>query len=151
MPGVSGTLTIDGFLLNTAAYDLCDLTELWLGPEQRGTDVLLPGAAGVVPLVRRATVSTYELPMVIDGSVNADGTDYPGDPLAGLEAHLDALRANVTDPTGTGDGTRTAVLTTPSGDTRTAEVHVGRIQLGVQVDGRALATLPISVPAGVFT
>lgn len=149
-PDVSGTLTIDGFLLNTPAYACVNLLPLLEGPEQRGEDVLVPGVAGVVPIIRRATVTEYELELVIDGSVQANGTDYPGTALAGWEAHLAAIRAAVSDPTGVGDGTRTAVYVTPSGDTLTGEVHVGKLRTGAQVDGRGVAVLPISIPAGAL-
>jgi len=125
----------------------------------RGEDRLLPLAAGVIPYLRRRTVTRHSLPMVIQGEVDENGVPYP-DVWAGLEANIAQLRASVVDPTGVGDGTRPASLVMPSGATRTADVHVlglvlGRTQAGTNTltgnEGVGmLATLELSIPTGVF-
>lgn len=152
--GCTGTLTIDGVLLNTPAWDLTDLTPLWVEATVRGGDRLLPGVAGVIPYRRRLDVTEHALPMLISGDVDEAGADQ-ANAWIGLEANIETLRSTVIEPTNVGDGTRPATLTLPSGLTRTADVHV----LGLRVSGavgagssHALvrAVLQISVPAGRF-
>lgn len=147
--GCTGTLTISGVSMNTPAWDCVDLTELWLGGDVRGSDRLLPGVPGVKAYKRRTTVTGYSLPMVLTGEVDRFGT-VNGDWWAGLEANIDYLRANVVDPTNLTDGTRAAVLTMPSGATRTADIHVLGLEKGTVLAGVMLATLDISIPDGVF-
>lgn len=147
--GCNGVLSIDGVLLNCPAWDIVDLSDLWLGGDIRGDDRLLPGVGGVIAYPRRFTVTRHSLPMAIDGSVDQLGQEN-ADPWVGLQDHIEYLRANVVDPTGVGDGTRPAVLQMPDGTGRYADVHVLRLIKGDIVEGRLLATLEISIPAGVF-
>lgn len=152
--GCTGTLTIDGVLLNTPAWDCTDLTTLWVEATVRGGDRLLPGVPGVIPYRRRLDVTTYALPMLISGDVDQDGTDYPN-AWVGLETNMDVLWSDVVAPTNTGDGTRPAVLTMPSGLERTADVHVLGLRVssavGASTDHALVrAVLQLSVPAGRF-
>lgn len=145
-----GTLTIGGVeLVNSHAWTITDLKPLWEGPDVRGTDRLLPTAAGVIAYPRRATVSKRNLAMVIVGDTDWTGAPYSDDAV-GLETNVMYLRAHVIDPTGTGDGTRPAVLTLPSGATRTGNVHVVGLTFGTQQQGKTLATLAIEIPAGAL-
>jgi len=148
----TGTLEIDNVPMSCPAWSTLDLTSLWLGPAQRGEDRILPGVSGVVPYRRRATVRTVTLEMVIVGEVDHTGA-VNADPWDGLRHNIWYLRTNVTDPTNIGDGTRNAVVTMPDGvTTRQADVHVGELVLGEHDNyARYLATLELSIPAGVFT
>lgn len=157
--GCAGTVKIGAVLLNCPAWDVPDPSGLWITGDVRGSDRLIPGAAGVLPFRRRRTVTEYTLDMVIVGMVDETGAEYE-DALAGLELNLETLRVGVVEPTNTGNGTRAAVLTLPSGLTRTADVHVLGLDTGSlavrRVDGiathaRLLGSLTISVPAGRFT
>lgn len=144
-------LEIDGVTMHGPAWDLTDLTDLMLGGEVRGEDRILPGVAGVIALPRRYTVTRHSLPFVIDGSVDVTGQPV-ANPWIGLQDHLDFLLANVVEPTGVGDGTRAAVLHMPdNGPDRRADIHVLRLVKGDVLEGRMLATLEISIPAGVFS
>lgn len=152
--GCTGTLTIDGVLLNTPAWDITDLTTLWVETTVRGNDRLLPGVAGVIPYRRRLDVMSYSLPMLVSGDVNEDGDDYP-DAWVGLETNLQTLYDDVVQPTNVGDGTRPAVLTMPSGLERCADVHVLGLRVSSAVGAgtrQALvrAVLQLSIPAGRF-
>lgn len=156
--GATGTLTIDGVSLNCPAWDAFDLSGLWIEGSVRGSDRLIPGAAGVLPFRRRRTVTTYQLPLIIVGMVDENGADYE-DAMAGLELNLETLRSGVIEPTNTGDGTRAAVLSMPSGASRTADVHVleltvspvaARRQGTIVTHARVRAVLELSVPAGRF-
>lgn len=155
-----GSLVINNLAGNTQAWCIVDLSMLWIGADQRGADRLIPGSNGVRAQRRRRTITEYDLPMIIVGSVDKNGVIY-ADPWDGFQRNIDELKTTWTDPTGTGDGTRSATLTLPSGATRTASIHVSPLEADPPVSGRdvetglpevtALATLPISIPDGEFT
>lgn len=151
--GRTGTLTIAGLALNGPAWDIPDLTPLWISGEIRGSDRTIPGTAGVLAYPRRRTVTEVDLDMLITGDVSAVGAAYD-DAVAGLATNLEVLRATIVEPVTTGDGTRSASLTVP-GETfaRTGDVHVLGLDLGpliARFHERALirATLSLSIPAG---
>lgn len=143
-------LEIDGVPLATFAWKVVDLSPLWEGPDVRGGDRLIPGAAGVRAYPRRATVSQRSLPMLVFGAVDQDGAPYP-DPREGLETNFEYLRTNVADPTNLGAGTRVAVLHLPSGATRTADVHVEALRPGPLGPSSMRAVLTLSIPGGVLS
>lgn len=136
--------------LATPAWRITSLVPLWASADVRGTDRLLPGAAGVRPNRRRPTVTRYALNMVIWGDRSREGTPY-ADVRIGLDTNIEALHAAIVDPPGTDTGTRAAVWHTADGSTRTADVHV----LGLvprELSPRSVrATLQLSIPTGRFT
>lgn len=152
----AGSLVIGDVSMNNGAWCALDLTPLWAEVAVRGGDRLIPTLDGVVPYRRRITVTEHSLPLLICGEVDHLGIEYP-DPWVGLEENLAYLRANVVDPVATTAGTRAAQLTMPSGDVRTAAIHVLDLRLGEPiapdpVDGAIFrASLEISIPAGRFT
>lgn len=143
----SGTLEIGGVSMHTDSWDATDLMDLWGEADQRGSDRLIPGAAGVLPRRRRRTVSGRQIPMV-----------FQADTFAALATAVDLFLSTVVAPTNTGDGTRAATLTMPNGDVRTADVHVTGLQLGQRGSGHGArghvaavrAVLVLSIPAGRF-
>lgn len=149
-----GQLTIDSIVMVEARWQVINLHELWLPSNVRGSDRVLPGVPGVIPYRRRRTVTERTLEMYIDGRVNeedeviCDGASAAA--WAGLESHIKYLRQYVVDPTNIGDGTRTAVLTYPSGTTATGQIHVLGLTLGSVRNGRAAAAMTISIPNGVL-
>jgi hypothetical protein len=144
-----GALTINAVLMHRGAWDCVDVLELWEAADQRGSDRIIPGVAGVIPFLRRPTVTKHSLPMVISGAVNQAGTPNV-DPIAGLQANIDYLNANVVTGSVAADGTVAASIVMPSGATRTANIHVLALRLGKRVSWNTLATLDISIPAGRF-
>lgn len=144
-----GTLTINSVAMNTYGWYIVDLRDLWLGPTVRGSDRVIPGVNGVIPFMRRPTVRTVSLPMIVSGKKSAAGVDY-ANPYVGLETNIAYLRANVVDPTLTTNGTRSATLTMPSGATRTASIHVLSMTPGDAVKYIQKFTLDISIPTGAF-
>lgn len=141
---------IDGVPLQTPAWTTTNLWELWSGPDTRGQDVVIPGAAGVLAYRRRATVTRRALALVIFGEWKWDGTANT-DPRAGLEANVAHLRVNVTDPTLDNPGTRTATLHLPSGATVTGPVTVEGFTLGGDMGEYACtAVLDLSVTLGAL-
>lgn len=117
-------VAIDGIVLPRAGYGWIEnINELWRGPDVRGANDIVPGTAGTNPNPRRATESRRQLYVILVGDQTYAGSAN-ANTRTGLEVNLYHFRANVVDPTGTGDGTRTAVLTLPSGATKTGLVHV---------------------------
>jgi len=148
----AGDLTISSVPMNGPAWKVLNLHVLQQPADQRGDDRLIPGSAGVLPLRRRDTVTRHSLQILITGTHDRTGAAV-ADRFEGLQANIDYLRTNVVAPTGTGDGTRSAVLTMPDGTTRTEPIHVTGMQFGdVSLDGSWMkAVLEISIPSGRFS
>lgn len=145
----AGDLTIGGVAMNGPAWKVLNLYELWLPANVRGSDRILPGTAGVIAYQRRATVTVRSLQMLVSGTHDRTGASV-ADRYEGLQANVDYLITNVVAPTGTGDGTRSAVLTMPDGTTRTEPVHVLGLELGtISEDGSwTKAVIELSIPSG---
>lgn len=147
-----GALTIGGISMHTYGWNILELRDLWIVTAVRGADRLIPGVAGLRPKPRRRTATPHSLPMTITGLSDSVGNVIT-DPQAQrnqLETHIAYLMDNVVAPTGTATGTRDAVLTMPSGATRTAAIHVLSITPGTYNPIGLRATLDISIPAGRF-
>lgn len=150
--GCTGTLTVDGFSLNTPAWDIPSLVRLWAEASIRGENKLLPGAPGRRSYPKRLDQSEIDLPFVIHGD-----TDLTGAPIAnaflGLQAHLDSLWSNVFTPVTIGRGVRSAVLTLPSGTVRTAHVQFEPLRLAEDVyDARFVeAVIHMTILEGRFS
>jgi hypothetical protein len=142
-----GTLTIGAVSMHCPAWVVYDVHQLWAGPDERGEDVLIPGAAGRLAMPRRADKTVFMLPMEIDGSVSRSDVPY-ADFRDGYRRNLLWLRQNVTDPVSSGNGTRSVSLTTPAaGPTLTGAAHVS-LHTGDQELGVWRAVLTLSFPAG---
>jgi hypothetical protein len=148
----AGDLTIGGIAMNCPGWRIQNLHILQQPAAQRGDDRLIPGAAGVLAYQRRATVTKHTLELLITGTADRTGV-AAADRFAQLASNIDYLEFYVVRPTGTGDGTRSAVLTMPGGTTRTEPVHVVGMEFGdVSPDGAWMrAILEISIPSGRFT
>jgi hypothetical protein len=145
----AGDLTIGGIAMNCPAWKVLNLYELWQPADQRGSDRVIPGSNGVLPLKRRDTVTQRSLQMLVSGTHDRTGAAV-ADRFEALQANVDYLIANVVVPTGATDGTRSAVLTMPDGTTRTEPVHVTGLELGdLSLDGAwTKAVLTLSIPTG---
>lgn len=144
-----GTLTIDGVVMHCPAFVVLDVDRFWLGPDQRGADLMIPGRPGVLPNPRRADVTQVQLRLIVDGRLDRLGGEWPN-PNQGLHENLTWLRQNVTDPTYTGDGTRTLLLTSPDGSTTyTGPAHVSMSQ-GARVGPIMRGLLRLSLPDGAL-
>lgn len=137
--------------LATPAWRILDLSSLWDGPEVRGDDLLIPGAAGVLTQPRRATVTRKVLPIAIFGEQDREGNVYPN-PFTGVRTNLDYLYTNVFAPVSTGNGTRAAIHHLADGvTTRSANVIV-LSPLDVRPAGKhsLIGRLDILIPTGRF-
>lgn len=145
------TLEIDGVSLNVLGFCLApDLTPLLAGSAQRGEDRLVPGSAGVIANPRRITVTVVNLELLIFGDNTEAGVAHP-DARTGIYRNLKYLKDNVTDPTGTGDGTRTATLTWQGEAPVTKPVHVlGSLDTADARTTMVRGVLRLSFPEGLF-
>lgn len=147
------TLTIGGTAMNGPAWKVLNMHVLKQPAPQRGSDRIIPGSAGVLAYRRRETVATYSLQMLISGTHDRNGTSNT-DKVQQLFTNVDYLNAYVVTPTGTGDGTRAAVLTTSNEAVPlTADIHVLGMEFGdMSLDGSWMkAVLEISIPSGRFS
>lgn len=147
----AGNLTIGGVAMMCPAWRIENLYELWLPGDQRGTDRTRPGTAGSYPVRRYATATRKSLRMLIVGDVDRTGASS-STKLTGIYTNIKYLNDNVVVPTGTTDGTRSAVLTVPGGTTITEPIHVTGLDVSdVREDGGWVrAVLEISIPSGRF-
>jgi hypothetical protein len=147
----AGDLTIGGIAMFCPAWKITNLYELWLPADQRGQDVTRPGVAGSYAVKRYNTATRKSLRMIIVGDVDRTGASSSSK-LAGIYTNIAYLRDNVVAPTGTTDGTRSAVLTVPGGTTITEPIHVTGLEVSdLREDGGWVkAVLEISIPSGRF-
>lgn len=145
-----GQLTINSIPLMSPAWRVVNMQVLQSGAALRGSDVVIPGVAGVKARRRRQTATEYMLEMRIFGDVNVSNAVY-ANAVQGVVSNINYLRYYVVDPPGTGDGTRSATLTLATGATSTKDVHVTGFQVGDSIGwGKVNATLDISIPSGAF-
>lgn len=155
---VEGNLTLNGVPMKTRAWTCPDLTPLWLPPAVRGQDLILPVAPGARAYKRVVTVTQYALDFRVCGISDMNGVVTTGsgngpEEFRQLEYNLAYLRTNVIDTrtTPNANGTVPGVLTMPSGDVRTADVHVLGFTVNTRVSHVLSGVLDISIPAGGFT
>lgn len=146
-----GVLTIDGVAMMCPAWAITDVTPLWMGPAQRGTDLLIPGRSGQLPNPRRADLTKVTLRMVIDGTVDRTGAAWPCGEREGLRRNVLFLRENVSDPTNLGDGTRALALVTPDlSSTLRGRATIEGLRTGVRSGPIWVAVLELSLPDGAL-
>lgn len=141
-------MTISGVPIPCPAWEAKSLLPLWQGPSVRGSDRIIPDG-DAVPYPRRGTVTRRVLELTVFGYVDVDGaaaTDFREQ----LEENIYYFRANISDPPGTADGTRPAVLHLPSGATKSGPIHVIEFALAELGPAGARATLDISIPGGAL-
>lgn len=149
--GCFGSMTVDGFSLNTPAWDFYGYQKLWSEYEVRTDEVPLPTAPGRRSYPGRLDQSEYELTAYVTGEADESGVAYP-DVWQGLYTNLQSLWNNVLSPVGTGRGTRPAVLTFPWGGTISADVKFEPLRAVDEVEDARFAVYrtTIIVPAGRF-
>jgi hypothetical protein len=147
-----GVLTIDGVVMMCPAWAVTDVTPLWMGPTQRGSDLLIPGRPGQLPNPRRADATKVTLRMVLDGSVDRDDVPWTCGEREGLRRNVLFLRQHVSDPTNIGDGTRGLALVTPDlSSTLTGRATIEALRTGVRSGPVWVATLELSLPDGALS
>lgn len=132
------------------AFRIRNLSALMDGPAVRGSDVIIPHKAGALPQIRRTTVTVKGLELIIFGSYDVTGA-AAADRHVTLWDNIEYLRANVTDPTMSGDGTRAAVLYLPDGTIRSGDVHVLGLELSPISSYDTRAVMEVSIPSGALS
>lgn len=133
-----GSLLIgDVDLSNGWAWQALSIADVWL-QAVRGSNLLVPGNAGVLIGPRRPTVTEMVFPLVVVGSFDESGVENE-DAVVGLMENRDQLRERLQLPPALPDVTRTAVWTRRDGSTWTTEVTtvdvaVSAVQPGNLVD-----------------
>lgn len=148
-----GTLTLNGVAMCTAWWCVANVSQLWQDADQRGTDRVIPGVAGVLSYPRRATETTFTLDIVITGAILYTNTPVtnPALQFGCLGQNVDRLTSTVTVPINTGTGTIPGVLTMPDTTTRSAQVHVGPLRIQELGGPLLVAKFDLTIPAGRFT
>jgi len=145
-----GGLTIGGVSMFTPAWRCENLWELWQPPEQRGDDRIRPGVSGSFAVKRRIAATRRTLLMHISGLVDPFGVIATTNPMAQMAFNLRSLEIFVVNATNVGDGTRSLVLTMPTGLQRTAPVHVLGMEISeMRHDAKwCNAAIELSIPGG---
>ncbi len=146
-----GELFINDVSMNTPAWNVLDITPLWMPPASRGTNVLIPYVAGKRAFPMRVDQTDYSLPMVISGAVDKDGNPDPDGVIACLYRNLHYLRDNVYGPVDGTTVTWPASIFLPWGDLLEADVQVMAIVPSLHISEVTKATLELRFPAGEFT
>lgn len=150
-----GELILNGVTMHCPAWDIVPVDSpgvraLWVPLGRRGTDVLIPGAPGVLSQPRRLTASLFTFNMVITGACDRLGAAFTNEKI-GLETNIGYLDEHVTSPFvsgGADDGTIPARLVMPSGAVREGPVTIEDFTPGAGTRGVWAATLTLTVPAG---
>lgn len=146
----SGTLTLDGVDMNTPAWCVVNIAELWVaGPITRGKNVVVPGAIGARAYPLRIDVAQVSLLMLLTGICDSTGAKY-ADPWRGLQANVDFLMSSVVFPPDAPTAARAGVLTLPDGSTRAAPVQVNQFKIGSSVGPVFSCSLECTLPGGRF-
>lgn len=144
-----GQITISGVVMHRPAFAITNPEVLWVGPDQRGDDLPIPGRPYALAEPRRGDVTKHTFRVIMDGRFAPNGSLATGTHVDGLYAILAYLRTYVTNPTYTGDGTRLLSITAPSGGGGgSAQCHVSPMRLGGSGGPIMRATLEVSFPDG---
>lgn len=144
-------LEVNSVPLDTYGWRCLDYSDLMDGPTLRGSDRLFPRAEGRRAKRRRIDARVVSLSMMVFGTQDQDNTPY-SDPLLGLYANRDYLRANLGLAESTGDGTVNAVFYRDSLADLTGDVTVLAMADWQTVRGiEATFRLDLSIPAGELT
>ncbi len=139
-------LEINSVPLATPAWRILDLSRL-NGLAVRGSDRVLPGAAGSRAVRRRLTAYTQSLPLLVEGRYNHEGTPQ-SDIYIGLDDNIDYLHTNVITPPTT--ATVAAVWHRATGN-KSAAIHVEGFEPQAWGAGWVRFNLEISIPSGAWT
>lgn len=133
----------------TAAWTMNNLFEWWLPPAQRGENVVRPWVDGSYAVRRFVAETRRSIQLTISGEVDRNGVPY-ANWYDGMFQNLQYLAENVVDPTGSGNGTRGALLTAPDGSFYLGLVHVTGMEVSeMRPNARfCFATIDVTIPGG---
>lgn len=140
----AGELKVDGATMHRSAFAVVNVRALWNPAVKRGDSLFIPGLSGRLIMPKRRDETVHALPMLIDGRIDATGAQHPDD-IDGLQANIDWIEANITNPT---NGGRTLTLTNRQAtSTKTGQAHLSLIP-GEQLGSLSRAVLEVTLPLG---
>lgn len=141
-------LELNSIALACPAWEITNIEELFNDMSVRGSDRIMPGAAGRRALKRVVDATVFTFSFEVYGDVDVDGTPI-ADSAVGLIQHLDYLKANLGLADQTGDGTVPAVFHRDTESSLLADVHFLGFKGSVLSPPAFLrTTFDISVPYG---
>ena len=126
----------DIFNLNTASWFPTDMSDVFNGAQQRGSDLSIAFKRGQVARKRIIDSREINIPMYIYGDKYPDGTPT-GNSIKGLIQMIDLFKAFIASPGNNTDGTRTLNISGPDFESRTGKViinpdlHIKHVGVGV--------------------
>jgi len=140
-------VTLGGLLLATTAIDCFDWADLLSRPEKRGTDIVIPGAPGVLARGREQSALRAVLQVRIDGRwVHDTGASTGATVAAWREGAYDAWALLTAKDL---DTTQTLLLTYPGGPTASADCQVLEVAMSRQPAPYLwFATVDVLLPDG---
>jgi hypothetical protein len=160
----TGYLTVDGFVLESAAWTILDdLTVLVAPAEWRDGNVVVPHQPGRMAMPVMVDEGEWRFRFVIAGDVDSTGAVYEQGPVAGYLSNLAELRGALDQPSilDSPDSTRAVVYTVPGYGEASGDCHVfldvtPGLTIGWARDtGRAAsmkrAVLTVRCPSGLLT
>lgn len=141
-------LEINSVKLACPAWEVTNVWVLFDDMALRGSDRILPKAAGRRAHKRVRDAQVYTLAFEVYGDVDVDGTPI-ADSGVGLVQHLDYLKANLGFASATGDGTVPAIFHRHTEPSLLADVHfLGFKGSSLSPPAYLKTTFDISVPYG---
>lgn len=142
----NGTLYVEGEIMHRPAFTVMDVSPLWQGPDQRGTNLMIPGRPGTIAMPKRAAETMVSLRMLLDGrrTVGGGAKSNYSDGLFDITMWLRALTAPTPTP-------RNLTLYAPDGITSIGGTGQLRFTLGDRVGPLQRALLEITLPEGYLT
>lgn len=144
-------LEIDGVPLSTPAWEHLDIQALYSGPQTRGENRVMPGAAGVRALPWRPDQTMRTISLAIFGDLSWDGTKNT-DAVDGLWANVAHLEAFIVNNPGNATSTRTATIKRPGAADLVAAIQVRGFEVTQESYSPAAisASMDIALVSGGF-
>lgn len=141
-----GTLTLGGMSMNTSAWAVLNVASLWEPAPVRRENMLIPFARGRLPVAGYLDERKDSLLILVTGTCDDDGVPY-ADPYVGLETNINILNSNLFSYADV-VGHLSAVLTLPSGATRSGPLQFNSVQFGWEVGVAVTITADYTLPYG---
>lgn len=144
-------LEVNSIALACPAWQVTNIGELFNDPDLRGSDRILPRAAGRRALKRRRDAVVLTFGFEVWGTRDTDGTSA-ADPARKLAQHMAYLKANLGFASASGDGTVTVKFYRGAEATLTTTAHfLGFKGSEWKPPAFLTTTFDLSIPSGVWS
>ena len=140
-------ITIDGVPLSTPAWTTTDLTELLDGPENRGSNLVIPRRPGAIFRAKIRDSKIVNIPIVIFGDRDAENNVH-ADPRQGLIDNINALKAALFMPSF--PSARLLTYYRASGNVEATCQTTPKLDISPIGPTTARGVLTIEIPSGVL-